>query len=169
MKSMWTDGKPATVKRGTLHRSGRKSFIILCLLLVSVPGLSSATPSRADINERFTMDEFRDEAISSNLELMNKRNDVELSGIEVKKARAQRLPTINSTLSYTLMGNPRDPVYIYTEDLAGLLPDMTGTGGGPDRIKVMDGGEPGYFKFEMELQQPLFTWGRLAVMRKSCG
>ena len=162
MRSMWTNG--ATVLRTMFFKpaAGIPLLIFLSFLLCFTGGVPAAAISTGDRTAPLSVDEFTEAVISANYDLLQKQKKADLSRIEIKKAKAMRLPSIDSTLSYTLIGNPQDPIYLDAAAFGSIMPDASGM----DNIKIMDGGEPGYFDFKLELQQPLFTWGRLAGYQK---
>lgn len=101
----------------------------------------------------------------NNRELLLKRAETGITAGKVDQAIASRFPVLDFTSTMTYQANPRDGIYLNTADLSALMPPSGGAPP-PDKIQIMEPAEAGYYKFSLELTQPVFTWGKLAWNQK---
>lgn len=98
---------------------------------------------------------------SNNTDLRKAQGTYERSLLDVKDAWANISPTIDFQASGTYMLNPPiDKITLNAADIAGSL----GISGIPQNqyITIYDGMENTLYNFELSLQQPVFTWGKIS-------
>lgn len=110
-----------------------------------------------------TVQEFSEQLFEHNLDLKALEQSVLQRSYEVELAEAERYPSIESQLSGTYIGNPAAPVYLYPEDVSSLIqwPEGISPSSGGTPVRIYKGQERSYYRYELTLRQPVFTWGKL--------
>jgi outer membrane protein TolC len=97
-------------------------------------------------------------------ELLKLQEEYRRSILDVKDAWWSLGPTVDLQASGTYMVNPPvGALYINSDDIInaiqwnGSRPRNSG-----QRIKIYDGMEPTLYNFQLDITQPLFTWGKIA-------
>ncbi|MFP4443890.1 MAG: TolC family protein [Spirochaetia bacterium] len=90
------------------------------------------------------------------------RAEGEKSRINLRAAKARRLPDVDFSASFSYLANPMDPITVTagefgTAEVPGqgevLLP--------PEDMTVFPGMESTYYSFDLTVSQPVFTWGKI--------
>jgi len=98
----------------------------------------------------------------NNYALRRLRAEGEKSRIDLKAARAGRLPDIDFDASFSYLANPMDPVTLTAGELGTV--EVPGQGEvlfPPEDMRIFDGMENTYYSFELTVDQPVFTWGKI--------
>jgi outer membrane protein TolC len=102
-------------------------------------------------------------AILENREIAELKVQIEKSRIDIQNAKAGQYPDIDLTVSGTFVGNPMDAIKINPDDiLSGMeWPDGYSPGISGGSLTLFPGQESTYYRFALEITQPLFTWGKI--------
>ena len=101
---------------------------------------------------------------TNNNELKNLREECAQAILDVKNAKAGMGPTIDLTVSATYMTNPMiDPIVLNVDEMLNSIdwPDGISAPSSGQFITLYDGMEKTYYNFQLEITQPIFTWGKI--------
>ena len=111
----------------------------------------------------YTLDTLLDATKHNHPELLKLQEEYRRSLLDVKDAWWNLGPTVDFQASGTYMVNPPvGAMYINTDDIInsiridGQRPQSRG-----QRIKVFDGMESTLYNFQVDVTQPVFTWGKI--------
>mgnify|MGYP003456500530 CR=1 FL=1 len=105
--------------------------------------------------------------INSELKILNQ--EYQQSLIDVKNAKAGLGPTVDLTVSGTYFLNPPiDSIVLNVDDILNAIswpesysPTQTG-----QYITLFDGMENTFYSFQLDVTQPIYTWGKLKTAIK---
>ncbi|MBL7006223.1 MAG: TolC family protein [Spirochaetia bacterium] len=115
------------------------------------------------IPEIYYEDDLYRAAIAESREIAELHVQADKSRLDVQNAKAGQYPDIDLTVSGTFVGNPMDAIKINPDDFmsgitwpAGFSPEFSG-----GAVTLFPGQESTYYRFGIEITQPLFTWGKI--------
>ncbi|MFW5729963.1 MAG: TolC family protein [Spirochaetota bacterium] len=87
--------------------------------------------------------------------------EVERAREQLRGAKAERLPTLSVSAGLGYLFNPIEPVRVTSEELA----EVTGvpTTEGSETITLFEGQEDTQYQFAATIEQPVYTWGKIAA------
>ena len=111
----------------------------------------------------YTLDTLLDATKHNHPELLKLQEEYRRSLLDVKDAWWNLGPTVDFQASGTYMVNPPvDAIYVNVDDIVnaiswnGVKPQTRG-----QRIKVFNGMENTLYNFQVDVTQPVFTWGKI--------
>ena len=125
----------------------KKYFFPLFLMTLCLPAFAS-----------YTMDNLLNLLRLNNAELVKASEEISKAKMDVLDAKAGFYPTIDFTVTGSYIANPIDPIRVNIGDYAGS--SLYGLSGN-DYLTLYNGMEKTYYSFQVQLTQPLFTWGKL--------
>ena len=138
----------------------KKSFLavtIFSLLIVS------ANTQAAELAATYTLDSLLTATTQNHPELLKLEEEYRRSILDVKDAWGSLGPTVDLQASGTYMVKPPlGAIYINSDDIInaiqwnGARPRNSG-----QRIKIYDGMESTLYNFQLDVTQPIFTWGKI--------
>lgn len=98
-------------------------------------------------------------ALEQNPAHQGARAEVERSREQLRGARAERLPSLSVSAGLAYLFNPIEPVRVSSEEIS----DLTGVPatGEAETITVFEGQEDTQYQFQANLEQPIYTWGKI--------
>lgn len=124
-----------------------------------------------DINNKkeFSLEDLSNQLKINNSELKILNQEYQQSLIDVKNAKAGLGPTIDLTVSGTYFLNPPiDSIVLNVDDILNSIswpesysPTQTG-----QYITLFDGMENTFYSFQLDVTQPIYTWGKLKTAIK---
>ena len=90
----------------------------------------------------------------NNADLIKAQEEITKAKLDVLDAKAGFFPTVDLTVTGTYIANPIDPIRVNIGDYINIP-------GYNDYINIYNGMEKTYYMFQLELTQPIFTWGKL--------
>lgn len=136
----------------------KKLFCILILINFSIFLFSQET-----INS-YTIDELSNQLKINNSELKILNQEYQQSLIDVKNAKAGLGPTIDLTVSGTYFLNPPiDSIVLNVDDILNSItwPDSMDIKPSGQYLTLYDGMENTFYSFQLDVTQPIYTWGKL--------
>lgn len=136
----------------------KKLFCILILINFSIFLFSQET-----INS-YTIDELSNQLKINNSELKILNQEYQQSLIDVKNAKAGLGPTIDLTVSGTYFLNPPiDSIVLNVDDILNSItwPDSMDIKSSGQYLTLYDGMENTFYSFQLDVTQPIYTWGKL--------
>lgn len=136
----------------------KKLFCILILINFSIILFSQET-----VNS-YTIDELSNQLKINNSELKILNQEYQQSLIDVKNAKAGLGPTIDLTVSGTYFLNPPiDSIVLNVDDILNLItwPDSMDIKPSGQYLTLYDGMENTFYSFQLDVTQPIYTWGKL--------
>lgn len=140
-------------------KTNKKSFLavtIFSLLIVSTNAQTYTTAS-------YTLDSLLTATTQNHPELLKLEEEYRRSLLDVKDAWWSLGPTVDLQASGTYMVKPPlGAIYINSDDIInaiqwnGAKPRNSG-----QRIKIYDGMENTLYNFQLDVTQPIFTWGKI--------
>lgn len=132
----------------------KKTFIAAVLFSFAVSGMQA---------QDYTLDSLLNATTQNHPELLKLEEEYRRSLLDVKDAWWSLGPTVDLQASGTYMVNPPlGPIYINSDDIInsiqwnGTKPRNSG-----QRIKIYNGMENTLYNFQLDLTQPIFTWGKI--------
>ena len=122
----------------------------------------SAGPGGIDLNaQTYDHQELVEAALSQNPAHRGAVAEVERAREQLRGARAERLPTLSVSAGLAYLFNPIDPVRVTSEELA----EVAGipAGGDSETITLFEGQEDTQYQFAATVEQPVYTWGKIAA------
>ena len=141
----------------------KKLFCILILINFSIILFSQET-----INS-YTIDELSNQLKINNSELKILNQEYQQSLIDVKNAKAGLGPTIDLTVSGTYFLNPPiDSIVLNVDDILNSItwPDSMDIKPSGQYLTLYDGMENTFYSFQLDVTQPIYTWGKLKTAIK---
>lgn len=136
----------------------KKLFCILILMNFSITLFSQET-----VNS-YTIDELSNQLKINNSELKILNQEYQQSLIDVKNAKAGLGPTIDLTVSGTYFLNPPiDSIVLNVDDILNSItwPDSMDIKPSGQYLTLYDGMENTFYSFQLDVTQPIYTWGKL--------
>ena len=136
----------------------KKLFCILILINFSITLFSQET-----VNS-YTIDELSNQLKINNSELKILNQEYQQSLIDVKNAKAGLGPTIDLTVSGTYFLNPPiDSIVLNVDDILNSItwPDSMDIKSSGQYLTLYDGMENTFYSFQLDVTQPIYTWGKL--------
>lgn len=136
----------------------KKLFCILILINFSIFLFSQET-----VNS-YTIDELSNQLKINNSELKILNQEYQQSLIDVKNAKAGLGPTIDLTVSGTYFLNPPiDSIVLNVDDILNSItwPDSMDIKPSGQYLTLYDGMENTFYSFQLDVTQPIYTWGKL--------
>lgn len=136
----------------------KKLFCILILINFSIFLFSQET-----VNS-YTIDELSNQLKINNSELKILNQEYQQSLIDVKNAKAGLGPTIDLTVSGTYFLNPPiDSIVLNVDDILNSItwPDSMDLKPSGQYLTLYDGMENTFYSFQLDVTQPIYTWGKL--------
>lgn len=136
----------------------KKLFCILILINFSIILFSQET-----VNS-YTIDELSNQLKINNSELKILNQEYQQSLIDVKNAKAGLGPTIDLTVSGTYFLNPPiDSIVLSVDDILNSItwPDSMDIKPSGQYLTLYDGMENTFYSFQLDVTQPIYTWGKL--------
>lgn len=141
----------------------KKLFCILILINFSIILFSQET-----VNS-YTIDELSNQLKINNSELKILNQEYQQSLIDVKNAKAGLGPTIDLTVSGTYFFNPPiDSIVLNVDDILNSItwPDSMDIKPSGQYLTLYDGMENTFYSFQLDVTQPIYTWGKLKTAIK---
>lgn len=135
----------------------KKLFCILILINFSI------LFSQETVNS-YTIDELSNQLKINNSELKILNQEYQQSLIDVKNAKAGLGPTIDLTVSGTYFLNPPiDSIVLNVDDILNSItwPDSMDIKPTGQYLTLYDGMENTFYSFQLDVTQPIYTWGKL--------
>lgn len=137
------------------------TFAVFSIILASA---NSQTDTVApDQDQSFTLDTLLSATTQNHPELLKLQEEYKRSLLDVQDAWWSLGPTVDLQASGTYMVNPPiGAMYVNTDDIInaiqwnGQKPRNSG-----QRIKIYDGMENTLYNFQLDVTQPIFTWGKI--------
>lgn len=136
----------------------KKLFCILIFINFSIILFSQET-----VNS-YTIDELSNQLKINNSELKILNQEYQQSLIDVKNAKAGLGPTIDLTVSGTYFLNPPiDSIVLNVDDILNSItwPDSMDIKPSGQYLTLYDGMENTFYSFQLDVIQPIYTWGKL--------
>lgn len=136
----------------------KKLFCILILINFSITLFSQET-----VNS-YTIDELSNQLKINNSELKILNQEYQQSLIDVKNAKAELGPTIDLTVSGTYFLNPPiDSIVLNVDEILNSItwPDSMDIKPSGQYLTLYDGMENTFYSFQLDVTQPIYTWGKL--------
>lgn len=136
----------------------KKLFCILILINFSITLFSQET-----VNS-YTIDELSNQLKINNSELKILNQEYQQSLIDVKNAKAGLGPTIDLTVAGTYFLNPPiDSIVLNVDDILNSItwPDSMDIKPSGQYLTLYDGMENTFYSFQLDVTQPIYTWGKL--------
>lgn len=147
-------------------KMNKKSFLavtIFSLLIVSTNAQTEEAVQPAELAATYTLDSLLTATTQNHPELLKLEEEYRRSLLDVKDAWWSLGPTVDLQASGTYMVKPPlGAIYINSDDIInaiqwnGARPRNSG-----QRIKIYDGMENTLYNFQLDLTQPIFTWGKI--------
>lgn len=141
----------------------KKLFCILILINFSIFLFSQET-----VNS-YTIDELSNQLKINNSELKILNQEYQQSLIDVKNAKAGLGPTIDLTVAGTYFLNPPiDSIVLNVDDILNSItwPDSMDIKPSGQYLTLYDGMENTFYSFQLDVTQPIYTWGKLKTAIK---
>lgn len=141
----------------------KKLFCILILINFSIILFSQET-----VNS-YTIYELSNQLKINNSELKILNQEYQQSLIDVKNAKAGLGPTIDLTVSGTYFLNPPiDSIVLNVDDILNSItwPDSMDIKPSGQYLTLYDGMENTFYSFQLDVTQPIYTWGKLKTAIK---
>ena len=137
------------------------TFAVFSIILASA---NSQTDSMAPPpDQAYTLDTLLSATTQNHPELLKLQEEYKRSLLDVQDAWWSLGPTVDLQASGTYMVNPPiGAMYVNTDDIInaiqwnGQKPRNSG-----QRIKIYDGMENTLYNFQLDVTQPIFTWGKI--------
>ena len=147
-------------------KMNKKSFLavtIFSLLIVSANAQTEEAVQPAELAATYTLDSLLTATSQNHPELLKLEEEYRRSILDVKDAWWSLGPTVDLQASGTYMVKPPlGAIYINSDDIInaiqwnGARPRNSG-----QRIKIYDGMENTLYNFQLDVTQPIFTWGKI--------
>ena len=147
-------------------KMNKKSFLavtIFSLLIVSANAQTEEAVQPAELAATYTLDSLLTATSQNHPELLKLEEEYRRSLLDVKDAWWSLGPTVDLQASGTYMVKPPlGAIYINSDDIInaiqwnGARPRNSG-----QRIKIYDGMENTLYNFQLDVTQPIFTWGKI--------
>ena len=119
--------------------------------------------------KEFSLEDLSNQLKINNSELKILNQEYQQSLIDVKNAKAGLGPTIDLTVSGTYFLNPPiDSIVLNVDDILNAIswPDSYSPTQTGQYITLFDGMENTFYSFQLDVTQPIYTWGKLKTAIK---
>ena len=119
--------------------------------------------------KEFSLEDLSNQLKINNSELKILNQEYQQSLIDVKNAKAGLGPTIDLTVSGTYFLNPPiDSIVLNVDDILNSIswPDSYSPTQTGQYITLFDGMENTFYSFQLDVTQPIYTWGKLKTAIK---
>ena len=137
------------------------TFAVFSIILASANSQTDTMATTQD--QSFTLDTLLSATTQNHPELLKLQEEYKRSLLDVQDAWWSLGPTVDLQASGTYMVNPPiGAMYVNTDDIInaiqwnGQKPRNSG-----QRIKIYDGMENTLYNFQLDVTQPIFTWGKI--------
>ena len=137
------------------------TFAVFSIILASANSQTDTVATTQD--QSFTLDTLLSATTQNHPELLKLQEEYKRSLLDVQDAWWSLGPTVDLQASGTYMVNPPiGAMYVNTDDIInaiqwnGQKPRNSG-----QRIKIYDGMENTLYNFQLDVTQPIFTWGKI--------
>ena len=137
--------------------------------LPDVPVASVSLPGGSEDLQRYSLADLLAALELNNIELQKAREELAQARLDTKDAKAGYQPTVDLTLGGSYMANPLIKEISLAQGEFGSIPIANPATGGyvqvpiPDKdLQVFDGMPTFGYTFQLDLQQPIFTWGKIS-------
>lgn len=145
-------------------------LILFCQENVTTTDLNSEKNSGNQIIEKiFSLEDLSNQLKNNNSELKILNQEYQQSLIDVKNAKAGLGPTVDLTVSGTYFLNPPiDSIVLNVDDILNSIswPDSYSPNSTGQYITLFDGMENTFYSFQLDVTQPIYTWGKLKTAIK---
>ncbi|MGP1419267.1 MAG: TolC family protein [Sphaerochaetaceae bacterium] len=130
----------------------KKLIAVSTILLFSLTGLLA-----------LTFQELEQMMLSGNLDIMKARMAMESSLLDYSDAKAGYSPTVDLTVTGSYLFNPIEPITLQKDQVLSFLglSDVGYGSAGEDYMTLYKGQERMMYQFQLQITQPLFTWGKI--------
>ena len=149
-------------------KMNKKSFLavtIFSLLIVSTNGQSETDAPKLseELASTYTLDTLLTATTQNHPELLKLEEEYRRSILDVKDAWWSLGPTVDLQASGTYMVKPPlGAMYINSDDIINAIQwNGTKPRNSGQRIKIYDGMENTLYNFQLDVTQPIFTWGKI--------
>ena len=121
------------------------------------------------IEKIFSLEDLSNQLNNNNSELKILNQEYQQSLIDVKNAKAGLGPTIDLTVSGTYFLNPPiDSIVLNVDDILNAIswPDSYSPNSTGQYLTLYDGMENTFYSFQLDVTQPIYTWGKLKTAIK---
>lgn len=110
----------------------------------------------------YSLEELDAKMAAGNPDVLRAREEAEASLLDVRDAKWGYAPKIDFTLTGTYLFDPIEPIVLEKDSLLQMLglADVK-LGPGEDYLTVFKGQENMMYKFDLQIVQPVFTWGKI--------
>ena len=147
-----------------------KTFIKYFLFLILLNNFFSFIFCQTENeNLKYTKEELISELKNKNNELQILNQEYQQSLIDVKNAKAGLGPTVDMTVSGTYFLNPPiDSIVLNVDDILNSIdwPDGMNVNSNGQYLTLFDGMENTFYSFQLEVTQPIYTWGKIKTAIK---
>ena len=137
------------------------TFAVFSIILASANSQTDTVATTQD--QSFTLDTLLSATTQNHPELLKLQEEYKRSLLDVQDAWWNLGPTVDLQASGTYMVKPPlGAIYINSDDIInaiqwnGAKPRNSG-----QRIKIYDGMENTLYNFQLDVTQPIFTWGKI--------
>lgn len=130
---------------------------------------AETTEANQKTNKTFSLDDLSNQLKNNNSELKILNQEYQQSLIDVKNAKAGLGPTIDLTVSGTYFFNPPiDSIVLNVDDILNAIswPDSYSPNSTGQYLTLYDGMENTFYSFQLDVTQPIYTWGKLRTAIK---
>lgn len=110
--------------------------------------------------QTYTLDDLTGLALSNNPDILQLQSAMQADEGELAGARSSLFPTVKFSNTNTYVGNPQAP-YILSKGSLGTLPLVPPFPLPEQDVTVVEGGEHFQLNYSVDMQMPLFMWGRI--------
>ena len=146
------------------------SEILFCQENTSTTNLNSEKNSNDKKTEKiFSLEDLSNQLKNNNSELKILNQEYQQSLIDVKNAKAGLGPTVDLTVSGTYFLNPPiDSIVLNVDDILNAIswPDSYSPNSTGQYLTLYDGMENTFYSFQLEVTQPIYTWGKIKTAIK---
>ncbi len=138
--------------------------MIFTIAAFSILSSLQAQPEQSAQSPIYDLDTLLYATTQNHPELLKLQEEYRRSILDVKDAWWSLGPTVDLQASGTYMVNPPvGAMYINSDDIINAIQwNGTRPRNSGQRIKIYDGMEPTLYNFQLDITQPLFTWGKIA-------
>ncbi len=146
------------------------SVILFCQENTSTTNLNSENNSNDKKTEKiFSLEDLSNQLKNNNSELKILNQEYQQSLIDVKNAKSGLGPTVDLTVSGTYFLNPPiDSIVLNVDDILNAIswPDSYSPNSTGQYLTLYDGMENTFYSFQLDVTQPIYTWGKLKTAIK---
>ncbi len=111
----------------------------------------------------YTFQKLEQLMLSANLDIMKARTEMDASLLDYSDAKAGYSPVVDLTITGSYLFNPIEPITLQKDKVLSFLglSDVGYGSAGEDYMTLYKGQENMMYRFELQITQPLFTWGKI--------